>query len=201
MELRSGAQGLVILNKLYKLTAMQSTFSANMLALVDGTPRVVTLRDALVEYIDFRRIVIRRRAQFQLRKAQERSHILEGLRIALANLDSVIALIRNAPDADTAKTQLMEWYDLSDVQAQAILDMQLRRIAALEREKIESEYRELQATIKGLEELLADPEKVDAEIKKETMAVKKKHGSERRTIIGRTPATSGARTWSPTSRS
>ena len=184
MELRSGAQGLVILNKLYKLTAMQSTFSANMLALVDGTPRVVTLRDALVEYIDFRRIVIRRRAQFQLRKAKERSHILEGLRIALANLDSVIALIRNAADAETAKTQLMEWYDLSDVQAQAILDMQLRRIAALEREKIESEYKELQVTIKGLEELLADPEKVDAEIKKETMALKKKHGSERRTIIG-----------------
>ena len=184
MELRSGAQGLVILNKLYKLTAMQSTFSANMLALVDGTPRVVTLRDALLEYIAFRRIVIRRRAQFQLRKAKERSHILEGLRIALANLDAVIALIRNAPDADTAKTQLMEWYNLSDVQAQAILDMQLRRIAALEREKIESEYKELQVTIKGLEELLADPEKVDAEIKKETMALKKKHGSERRTIIG-----------------
>ena len=184
MELRSGAQGLVILNKLYKLTAMQSTFSANMLALVDGTPRVVTLRDALLEYIAFRRIVIRRRAQFQLRKAKERSHILEGLRIALANLDAVIALIRNALDADTAKTQLMEWYNLSDVQAQAILDMQLRRIAALEREKIESEYKELQVTIKGLEELLADPEKVDAEIKKETMALKKKHGSERRTIIG-----------------
>ena len=184
MELRSGAQGLVILNKLYKLTAMQSTFSANMLALVDGTPRVITLRDALLEYIGFRRVVIRRRAQFQLRKAKERSHILEGLRIALSNLDAVIALIRNAPDAETAKTQLMEWYDLSDVQAQAILDMQLRRIAALEREKIESEYKELQSTIKGLEDLLADPGKVDAEIKKETIALKKKHGSERRTIIG-----------------
>ena len=184
MELRSGAQGLVILNKLFKMTAMQSTFSANMLALVDGTPRVITLRDALLEYIDFRREVIRRRAQFQLRKAQERSHILEGLRVALSNLDAVIALIRNAPDAETAKSQLMEWYDLSDLQAQAILDMQLRRIAALEREKIESEYRELQATIKGLEELLEDPEKVDAEIKKETMALKKKHGGERRTIIG-----------------
>ncbi len=184
MELRSGAQGLVILNKLFKMTAMQSTFSANMLALVDGTPRVITLRDALMEFIDFRRVVIRRRAQFQLRKAQERSHILEGLRVALSNLDAVIALIRNAPDAETAKSQLMEWYDLSDLQAQAILDMQLRRIAALEREKIESEYRELQATIKGLEELLEDPEKVDAEIKKETMALKKKHGGERRTIIG-----------------
>ncbi len=184
MELRSGAQGLVILNKLYKLTAMQNAFSANMVALVDGTPKMITLKDALVEYIGFRREVIRRRAKFQLRKARERSHILEGLRVALSNLDAVIALIRNAADAETAKTQLMEWYDLSDLQAQAILDMQLRRIAALEREKIESEYRELQATIRGLEELLDDPGKVDAEIKKETMALKKKHGSERRTIIG-----------------
>ena len=184
IELRSGAQGLVILNKLYKLTAMQSTFSANMLAIVDGTPRVVTVQDALLEYISFRRIVIRRRSEFRLRKATERSHILEGLRIALANLDSVIALIRNAPDAETAKGQLMEWYALSDVQAQAILDMQLRRIAALERARIESEYKELQATIRGLEELLADPKKVDAEIKKETMALKKKHGTERRTVIG-----------------
>ena len=184
IELRSGAQGLVILNKLYKLTAMQSTFSANMLAIVDGTPRVVTVQDALLEYISFRRIVIRRRSEFRLRKATERSHILEGLRIALANLDSVIALIRNAPDAETAKGQLMEWYALSDVQAQAILDMQLRRIAALERARIESEYKELQATIRGLEELLADPKKVDAEIKKETMALKRKHGTERRTVIG-----------------
>ncbi len=184
IELRSGAQGLVILNKLYKLTAMQSTFSANMLAIVDGTPRVVTVQDALLEYISFRRIVIRRRSEFRLRKATERSHILEGLRIALANLDAVIALIRNAPDAETAKGQLMEWYALSDVQAQAILDMQLRRIAALERARIESEYKELQATIRGLEELLADPQKVDAEIKKETMALKRKHGTERRTVIG-----------------
>ena len=184
IELRSGAQGLVILNKLYKLTAMQSTFSANMLAIVDGTPRVVTVQDALLEYISFRRIVIRRRSEFRLRKATERSHILEGLRIALANLDSVIALIRNAPDAETAKGQLMEWYALSDVQAQAILDMQLRRIAALGRARIESEYKELQATIRGLEELLADPKKVDAEIKKETMALKRKHGTERRTVIG-----------------
>ena len=184
MELRSGAQGLVILNNLYKLTAMQSTFSANMLALVDGTPRVITLRDALLEYIAFRRIVITRRSEFELRKARERAHILEGLRIALANLDAIIALIRNAPDAETAKTQLMGWYALTDVQAQAILDMQLRRIAALERERIENEYKELQAAIRGLEELLADPEKVDREIKKETMALKKKHGQERRTVIG-----------------
>ncbi len=184
MELKSGAQGLVILNNLYKLTAMQSAFSANMLALVDGAPRVVTLQDALLEYIKFRRIVIRRRSEFELRKARERAHVLEGLRIALANLDAIIALIRNAADAETAKSQLMGWYALTDVQAQAILDMQLRRIAALERERIENEYKELQSAMRALEELLADPEKVDAEIKKETMALKKKHGEERRTIIG-----------------
>jgi DNA gyrase subunit A len=184
MELRSGAQGLVVLNNLYKLTPMQSTFSANMLALVDGTPRMITLRDALLEYIKFRRQVVVRRSEFELRKAKDRSHVLEGLRIALSNLDAIIALIRNAADADTAKTQLMEWHSLTSVQAQAILDMQLRRIAALERERIENEFNELQATIRELEELLNSPEKVDAEVKKETQAVKKKHGEERRTIIG-----------------
>ncbi len=184
MELRSGVQGLVILNNLYKFTAMQSSFSANMLAIVDGTPQVVTLKTALLEFIKFRRQVITRRSEFELKRAQARSHILDGLRIALANLDSIIALIRGAADAEAAKTGLMTWYDLSDLQAQAILDMQLRRIAALERERIETEYKELQKTIRDLEELLANPEKVDAEIKSETMAIKKKHGQERRTVIG-----------------
>ena len=184
MELRSGAQGLVVLNNLYKLTPMQSAFSANMLALVDGTPRIVTLRDSLLEFIKFRRLVIRRRSEFELRKANERSHILEGLRVALSNLDAIIALIRNAADVETAKNQLVEWHGLSDVQAQAILDMQLRRIAALEREKIENEYKELQATIKEIEDLLASPEKIDEEVKKETRELKKKHGEERRTIVG-----------------
>jgi DNA gyrase subunit A len=184
MELRSGVQGLVILNNLYKFTTMQSSFSANMLAIVDGTPQVVTLRTALLEFIKFRRQVITRRSEFELKRAQARSHILDGLRIALANLDSIIALIRGAADAEAAKTGLMTWYDLSDLQAQAILDMQLRRIAALERERIETEYKELQKTIRDLEELLANPDKIDAEIKSETVAIKKKHGDERRTIIG-----------------
>ena len=147
IELRSGAQGLIVLNNLYKLTAMQSTFSANMLALVGGSPKVITLKSALQHYIDFRREVVTRRAQFELKRAQQRAHILEGLKIALDNLDSIIALIRGAADADAAKKGLMEWYDLDDVQAQAILDMQLRRIAALERERIETEYQELRATI------------------------------------------------------
>ena len=184
MELRSGAQGLVLLNNLYKFTAMQSSFSANMLALVNGTPVVVTLNTALLEFIKFRRQVITRRSEYELKKARARAHILEGLRIALANLDSIIALIRGAKDVDTAKTGLMTWYNLSEPQAQAILDMQLRRIAALERERIETEYKELQKTIRELEELLASPEKVDAEVKQETMALKKKHGEERRTVIG-----------------
>ena len=183
IELRSGAQGLVVLNNLYKLTAMQSSFSANMLALVGGMPRVVTLKSALQSYVDFRREVVTRRARFELKRARERAHILEGLRIALANLDAIIALIRNAPDVDAAKQGLMEWYDLDAVQAQAILDMQLRRIAALEREKIETEYRELQETIAELEALLADPAKISAEVARETEELKKKVRGARRTDI------------------
>ena len=184
MELRSGAQGLVILNNLYKFTAMQSSFSANMLAIVDGTPKVISLSTALLEFIKFRREVITRRSRFELKKAKARAHILEGLRIALANLDAIIALIRGAEDADAARNGLMQWYNLDEPQAKAILDMQLRRIAALERERIETEYNELQSIIREIEELLADPEKVNAEIKKETQALKRQHGEERRTEIG-----------------
>jgi DNA gyrase subunit A len=184
MELRSGAQSLVILNNLYKFTAMQSSFSANMLAIVDGTPKVVSLATALLEFIKFRREVITRRSRFELKKAKARAHILEGLRIALANLDAIIALIRGAEDSDAARNSLMQWYSLDEAQAKAILDMQLRRIAALERERIENEYNELQALIRELEELLASPEKINAEIKKETQALKRQHGEERRTEIG-----------------
>ena len=181
MELRSGAQYRIILNNLYKLTAMQGSFSANMLALVDGAPKVVNLKQALQYYIDFRRVVITRRSNYELKRAKERAHILDGLRIALANLDAIIALIRGAKDVETARTGLMTWYNLDQPQAQAILDMQLRRIAALERERIENEYRDLQKTIRGLEELLADTAKVDAAVKSETSALKKKVGQERRT--------------------
>jgi DNA gyrase subunit A len=184
MELRSGAQSLVILNNLYKFTAMQSSFSANMLAIVDGTPKVVSLSTALLEFIKFRREVITRRSRFELKKAKGRAHILEGLRIALSNLDAIIALIRGAEDSEAARTSLMQWYSLDEAQAKAILDMQLRRIAALERERIENEYNELQALIRELEELLASPEKIDAEIKNETQALKRQHGEDRRTEIG-----------------
>ena len=183
MELRSGTQGLVVLNNLYKLTAMQSSFSANMLALVDGMPRVITLKQALQHYIDFRQVVVTRRSKYELKRARDRAHILEGLRIALSNLDAIIALIRNARDVETARVGLMQWYDLDQPQAQAILDMQLRRIAALERERIESEYTELQETIRGLQEVLADRVKILAEVRSETEELKKKISQKRRTAI------------------
>ena len=183
MELRNGAQGMVILNNLYKLTEMQKSFSANMMALVNGRPELLTLRAALQNYVDFRREVVRRRTEFELRKAKARAHILEGLRIALENLDAVIQLIRNAADVETARTGLMNRFALDEKQALAILDMQLRRLAALEREKIENEYREIQETISRLEDLLADPRKVDVVVKKETRTLKNKIDGERRTQI------------------
>ena len=183
LELRSGSQPLVILNNLYKYTAMQSSFSANMLALVDGRPRVLDLKSGLWEFIKFRRTVVRRRSEFELRKAKARAHILEGLRLAINDLDAVIALIRASASAEAAKKGLMEQFSLSDIQAQAILDMQLRRIAALERQKIEDEFAELSARIAHLEALLADTTKVDAVVKEETLEVKKSVGSKRRTLI------------------
>jgi DNA gyrase subunit A len=183
IELRGGTQPQVVLNNLYKLTSMQNSFSANMLALVDGTPRVITLKNALQHFIEFRQEVVTRRSEYELKRAKERAHILAGLRIAIGHLDEVIALIRASADAEAARNGLMERFGLDEKQAQAILDMQLRRIAALERERLEKEYNEIQETIKGLEELLADPEKVMAEVKKETQQIKRKFGEERRTDI------------------
>ena len=182
-ELRSGVQPMVVLNNLYKFTAMQSSFSANMLALVDGMPRVFTLRQALQQFLEFRREVIRRRTEFELAKARQRAHILAGLRIAISNLDAVIALIRNADSAQDAKQQLITRFGLDDDQSQAILDMQLRRLAALERQQLENEYNEIQAAIREMEELLASDRKMLNEVKKELRELKKKHGDERRTDI------------------
>ena len=182
-ELRSGVQPMVVLNNLYKFTAMQSSFSANMLALVDGMPRVFTLRQALQQFLEFRREVIRRRTEFELAKARQRAHILAGLRIAISNLDAVIALIRNADSAQDAKQQLITRFGLDDDQAQAILDMQLRRLAALERQQLENEYNEIQAAIHEMEELLASDHKMLNEVKKELRELKKKHGDDRRTDI------------------
>ena len=182
-ELRAGVQPRVVLNNLYKLTAMQSSFSANMLALVDKMPRVFTLRQALQQFLEFRQEVVRRRTEFDLAKARQRAHILAGLRIALSHLDTVINLIRNSESAQVARRQLIERFGLDEGQAQAILDMQLRRLAALEREQLEKEYQELQDSIRAMEELLADEKKVLAVIKKELRDLKRKHGDERRTEI------------------
>ena len=183
IELRGGVQPQVVLNNLYKQTPLQSSFSANMLALIDDIPRVITLKIALQQYIKFRQQVVRRRSEFELKKAEQRAHILAGLRIAISNLDEVIKLIRNSQDVENARTGLMSTFDLDQPQAQAILDMQLRRLAALEREKLEQEYQELQETIRGLQELLGDEGKILGVVKEETEEVKSKYGDKRRTTI------------------
>ena len=183
MELRAGVQPQIVLNNLYKHSAMQQSFSANMLALVDGMPRTITLRVALQQFIAFRQEVIRRRTEFELRRARERAHILAGLRIAISNMDEVIRLIRASESAEAARAQLMTRFGLDERQSQAILDMQLRRLAALERERLETEYQALQTTIQGMEELLADESKILTQVKEETDNIKKKYGEKRRTEI------------------
>ncbi|MBD3363102.1 DNA gyrase subunit A [Candidatus Dojkabacteria bacterium] len=174
-----------ILNRLYKYTEMQKSFNANMLALVDNEPQVITLKKALELFIEHRQEVIVRRTEYELAKSREREHILEGLMIALENLDEVIKTIRESKDADIAKTELIKKFKLSEIQAQAILDMQLRRLAALERQKIEDEYKEIKKTIKDLLLTLSNPEKVLEIIKKETEEIKEKYGDERRTKVNK----------------
>jgi DNA gyrase subunit A len=183
IELRRGAQPNKVLNQLYKFTPLQSTFGVQMLALVDGEPRLLPLKRAMQIYIDHRREVIVRRSQFQLDKARARAHILEGLLIALANLDEVIRTIRESPDADVARERLMKRFKLSELQAQAILDMQLRRLAALERQKIQDEQTQVLQRIAELEDLLATPRKVLALIKGDLEAMVEKYGDDRRTRI------------------
>jgi DNA gyrase subunit A len=165
IELKGGTQPALVLNRLYKYTPLQGTFSAQMLALVDGEPRLLSLKRALQIFVTHRQTVITRRSKFELEKAQARAHILEGLLKALANLDEVIQTIRKSPDAEAAKDKLMTRFKLSDKQAQAILDMQLRRLAALERKKIEDEYKEVSDRIAYLEDLLKHPKKILALIR------------------------------------
>ncbi len=184
IELGRGGQARQVLNALYKHTSMQTAFAVNMLALVDREPRTIRLKTALEHYIDFRREVIRRRSEFDLEKARDRAHILEGLVKAIANLTAVIRTIREAASADEAKTKLQQRpFDLSERQAQAVLDMQLRRLAALERQKIEEEYAGLIQEINYLEDLLANPRKIDFLIKEEAQEMKKKYGDPRRTQV------------------
>jgi DNA gyrase subunit A len=186
--LRKDAQPTKICNNLYKYTPMQSSFFINMLALVDGQPQVINLKEALTCYIDFRRVVITRRSQFDLQKAKDRAHILEGFRIALDHLDEVIQTIRKAETADSARTNLMQNFGLSQIQAQAILDMQLRRLARLEQKKIVDEYSEIVKTIAYLEDLLANPKKILFLIQQDVIELKKGHGDSRRTSIKREEA-------------
>ena len=183
MELRRDANANVVLNNLYKHTSLQTTFGINMLALVDGRPQVLTVKQCLMHYLDHQKVIIKRRTAFELNKAEARAHILEGLRVALDHLDEVISLIRNSKTADIAREGLMERYQLSEKQAQAILDMRLQRLTGLEREKIEEEYKELQALIAELKAILADEEKVLEIIREELTEIKEKFRDERRTEI------------------
>jgi len=183
IELRRGAQPGKVLNQLYKYTPLQSTFGVQMLALVEGEPRLLSLKRMLHVYIEHRRDVIIRRSRFELEKARARAHILEGLLIALANLDEVIQTIRESPDAEVARVRLIDRFGLSELQAQAILDLQLRRLAALERQKIEDEQRQTLEKIAFLENLLASQQKVLELIKSDLGELSKKYADPRRTRI------------------
>ncbi|HAE86186.1 MAG TPA: DNA gyrase subunit A [Anaerolineaceae bacterium] len=183
IELKRGTQPKKVLNQLYKYTPLQSTYGVQLLALVDGEPRMLTLKRALIHYLEHRQVVITRRSLFELDKAKKRAHILDGLLIALANLDEVIKTIRESRDAEVAKTNLMERFGLDEMQAQAILDMQLRRLAALERLKIEEEHQEIMTQIAQLEELLASPRKILEVIRADLNEVAEKYGDARRTHI------------------
>ena len=181
IELKRDARPQVILNLLFKHTQMQDTFGIIMLALVNGEPKILTLKQCLEEYIKHRKQVILRRTKFELDKAEARAHILEGLRIAIDNIDEVIEIIRSS--YDDAKERLMERFGLSDIQAQAILDMQLKRLSGLQREKIEEEYQELMKLIAHLKEILSNEQLVYNIIKEELLEIKEKYGDERLTKI------------------
>ena len=183
IELKSDVVPDVILNQLYKHTQLQSSFGIIMLALVNGQPRVLNLKQILEYYLEHQKDVITRRTRYELAKAQDRAHILEGLKIALDNLDAVIHTIRNSATADIAKTSLMEKFSLSQRQAQAILDMRLQRLTGLERKKIDDEYIDVMEQIDWLESVLADEQKVMNIIKEDLLLMQKKFGDPRRTEI------------------
>ena len=183
IELKRAAQPRKVLNQLFKYTQMQTTFGVNMLALVDGEPRVLTLKRMMAHYIEHRREIITRRTRHDLNKAKDRAHILEGLRIALQNLDEVIATIRRSRTVKSARSNLRREFKLTEAQANAILEMQLRRLAALERKRIEDEYTETIKQIAYFEDLLANPPKILHLIREDLKALKKEYGDARRTII------------------
>lgn len=183
IELKRDSYPRVVLNNLYKQTPLQGNFGANMLAIVNGEPQLLTLSQFLKVFLDFRIDCIARRTRYELRKAQERDHLLQGLLIALLNLDGIVSLIRRAADAPTARQELMDTYGLSEAQADAILQMQLRRLTALEAEKIRAEHDELQARIADLQDILARRERILEIIQTEVQQIKETHSTPRRTII------------------
>lgn len=185
IELKKEAVPKKIENQLYKYTPLQSTFNTNMVALLDNEPKLMTLKDILEEFVKHRQQIIINRTIYLLKKAKEREHILLGLKIALDNLDEVIALIRRSKDAETAKQGLVATFKLTEIQAQAILDMQLRRLAALERQKIEDELKQIKETIKGFEDLLASPKLIIETVKTELKELKDKYGDQRKTKVVR----------------
>ncbi|MCB6840535.1 DNA gyrase subunit A [Weissella viridescens] len=183
IDVRRDVSASVVLNNLYKQTLLQTNFSFNMLAVQNGAPKLFGLKEILVAYLEHQQEVIRRRTEFDLKKAEARAHILEGLRIALDHIDAIITIIRGSKTAEIAKTQLMADYALSDKQAQAILDMRLVRLTGLERDKVEDEYQELVARIADFKDILAKPERIDAIIYQELLEIQDKFGDERRTEL------------------
>ncbi|MFW2451374.1 DNA gyrase subunit A [Staphylococcus cohnii] len=183
VDIRKDANASVVLNNLYKQTPLQTSFGVNMIALVDGRPRLINLKEALVEYLEHQKIVVRRRTEYNLKKAQDRAHILEGLRIALDHIDEIIRVIRESDTDKVAMVSLQEQFKLTERQAQAILDMRLRRLTGLERDKIESEYNELIAYIEELKAILADEEKLLQLVRDELIDVRERYGDERKTEI------------------
>ena len=183
IELKKEAVVKKIQNQLYKYTQLQNTFNANFVALLDNEPKLMTLKMILEEFVRHRQQVVVNRTIYLLKKAREREHILQGLKIALDNLDAVIALIRASKDAEVAKLGLMKKFGLSEIQAQAILDMQLRKLAALERQKIEDELKQIIATIEDYEDLLASPERIIDVVKRELSDLKQRYGDKRKTIV------------------
>ncbi|GEP80315.1 DNA gyrase subunit A [Staphylococcus carnosus] len=183
IDIRKDANASVILNNLYKLTPLQTSFGVNMIALINGRPKLINLKEALVEYLEHQKVVVRRRTEYNLKKAEDRAHILEGLRIALDHIDEIISTIRESETDKEAMERLQGRFKLSERQAQAILDMRLRRLTGLERDKIESEYNELIAYIEELRAILADEEKLLELVRKELTEVRERFGDERRSEI------------------
>jgi DNA gyrase subunit A len=184
VELSRNANPQIVLNRLYKHTQLQESFGVITLALVDGVPRTLSLAEVIQHYIAHQEVVVTRRTRYELRKSEERDHIVAGLLIALANLDAVIKIIRGSADSDEARTKLMSRFKLSEIQANHILDMPLRRLTRLEREKLEEEHRELQDTIKRLTALLKDPGRIRGVIKDELLEIRKRFADARRTELG-----------------